>query len=84
MPFCRIGYFPAKQYKIPSFPPAVLHFPGCSLGGASVLIIPRCWSLFLNLPKCKGATVSKVLEKRESKVSVTSSNCSVLLDMLRN
>ncbi len=34
--------------------------------------------------KRKGATVSKVLEKRESIVSVTSSSCSELLDMLRN
>ncbi len=34
--------------------------------------------------KRKGATASKVLEKRESIVSVTSSSFSVLLDMLRN
>ncbi len=34
--------------------------------------------------KRKGATVSKVLEKRESIVSVTSSSFSALLDMLRN
>ncbi len=34
--------------------------------------------------KRKGATVSKVLEKREFIVSVTSSSCSELLDMLRN
>ncbi len=34
--------------------------------------------------KCKGATVSKVLEKRESIVSVTSSSFSALLDVLRN
>ncbi len=33
--------------------------------------------------KRKGATVSKVLEKRESIVSVTSSSCSELLDMLQ-
>ncbi len=34
--------------------------------------------------KHKGATVSKVLEKREFIVSVTSSSCSELLGMLRN
>ncbi len=34
--------------------------------------------------KRKGATVSKVLEKRESIVSVTSSSFSSLLDKLRN
>ncbi len=34
--------------------------------------------------KRKGATVSKVLEKRESIVSVTSLSFSALLDMLRN
>ncbi len=34
--------------------------------------------------KRKGATVSKVLEKRESIVSATSSSFSTLLDMLRN
>ncbi len=32
----------------------------------------------------KGASVSKVLEKRDSIVSVTSSSFSALLDMLRN
>ncbi len=34
--------------------------------------------------KRKGATVSKVLEKREYIVSVTSASFSALLDMLRN
>ncbi len=34
--------------------------------------------------KRKGATASKVLEKRETLVSVTSSSFSALLDMLRN
>ncbi len=34
--------------------------------------------------KRKGATVSTVLEKRESKVSVTSSSFSALLAVLRN
>ncbi len=34
--------------------------------------------------KRKGATVSKLLEKRESIVSVTSSSFSALLDVLRN
>ncbi len=34
--------------------------------------------------KHKGATVSKVIEKRESIVSVTSSSFSALLDVLRN
>ncbi len=34
--------------------------------------------------KRKGATVSKVLEKREYIVSVTSSSFSALLDMVRN
>ncbi len=32
--------------------------------------------------KCKGGTVSKVLEKREFIFSVTSSSCAELLDIL--
>ncbi len=39
---------------------------------------------YLTFLKQKGATVSKVLEKRESIVSVTSSSFSALLYMLRN
>ncbi len=46
-----------------------------------MLIILQRWTLFL---KRKGATVSKVLEKRESIVYVTSSSFSALMDMLRN
>ncbi len=45
-----------------------------------MLIIPL-FSFFLKL---KGATISKVLEKRESIISVTSSSFYALLDMLRN
>ncbi len=44
-----------------------------------MLITQLCWTL-----KRKGATIPKVLEKRESIVSVTSSSFSALLDMLRN
>ncbi len=49
-----------------------------------MLIIPQYQTFILNHPKCKRATLSKVPEKRESIVSVTSSSLSELLDMLRN
>ncbi len=39
---------------------------------------------FLIFLERKGATISKVLEKRESIVSVTSSSFSEILDMQRN
>ncbi len=45
-----------------------------------MLIIPRCWTLSLIFLKRKGATVSKLLEKREFiVVSVTLLSCSELL-----
>ncbi len=71
MLFCKIGYFPAKPHEIP----LVLFSYSCAQfsGLFSLIILKR-----------KGATVSKVLEKRESIVSVTSSSFSVLLDMLTN
>ncbi len=49
-----------------------------------MLIISRVRLFSLIFLKCKGATVSKVLEKKESIVSVISSRFSALLDMLRN
>ncbi len=53
----------------------------CFLGGLGTFYRNRKGLIFL---KRKGATVYKVLEERESIVSVTSSSYSALLDMLRN
>ncbi len=68
MLFCRIGYFPAKQYEIPLvlfsiFRGEFFRSRVCSLyHGVGLFSL-----IFL---KCKGVTVSKVLEKIESIVSV--------------
>ncbi len=85
--FCRREYFPAKQYEIP----LIYFFIHLRSIFQAALFMARVCSLYhgvglfsLIFLKRKGATVSKVLEKRESIVSVTSSSCSELLDMLRN
>ncbi len=88
MLFCRIGYFPAKQYEIALvlFSSSCAPFSGLlSLGRECAHYTRLKAGLFsLIFLKRKGATVSKVLEKRESIVSVTSSSFSALLDVLRN
>ena len=86
MLFCRIGYFPAKQYEKPLvlFSSSCAPFSGLlSLGCecAHYTTVSDCFPLIFL--KRKGATIFKMLEKRESIVSVTSS-CSEVLDMLRN
>ncbi len=80
MLFSRIEYFPAKQYNIP----LVLFFLQLRSIFRAALFRARVYSLyhsvglfFLIFLKRKGATVSKVLEKGESVVSVTSSFCAV-------
>ncbi len=87
MLFYRIGYFPDKQYEIP----LVLFSSICVSIFRAALFRARVCSLYhgvglfsLIFLKRKGATVSKVLEKRESIVSVTSSSFSALFDVLRN
>ncbi len=86
MLFCRIGYFP-KLYEIPLvlFSSSCAPFSQAALFRAQVCSLYHGVGLFsLIFLKRKGATVSKVLEKRESIVSVTSSSFSALLDVLRN
>ncbi len=87
MLFCRIGYFPAKLYEIPLvlFSSSCAPFSGLLSLGCECAHYYHGVGLFsLIFFKRKGATVSKVLEKRDSIVSVTSSSFSALLDMLRN
>ncbi len=67
--FCRIGYFPAKLYEIP----LVLFSSSCAPFSGLLSLECECAhyttgvGLFsLIFLKRKGATVSKVLEKRES------------------
>ncbi len=79
MLFCRIGYFPAKPYKIPLvlFSFVFLTIFWAALFRARVCSLYHSVGLFsLIFLKRKGATISKVLEKRESIVSVTSSSFS--------
>ncbi len=76
MLFCRIGYFPTKQYKMP----LILFSSSCAPFSGLFSLGHECAHYTMVL----GAAVSKVLEKRESIVSVTSSSFSALLDMLRN
>ncbi len=84
MLFFRIGYFPVKPYKIPLvlFSSSYALFSGLLSLGCGCAHYTTVFSLIFL--KGKGVTVSKVLEKREFIVSVTSSSFYALLDMLRN
>ncbi len=84
--FCRIGYFPTKQYEIPLvlFSSSCAPFSGLLSLGCECAHYHGVGLFSLIFLKRKGATIYKVLEKRESIVSVTSSSFSALLDMLRN